>query len=253
MHTLAAFYKAAVTSGASYEQLPGVFDQSLSLDSQNRYIMPGNWEVLAHHVAGADLTAARLNAPSLRAMFLPELYPIRAAATPGTPNAPSYLHGQGPKLIQNEPLEVDVSHAVIAASAGWAAIWMAPQFVPAAQGRIQTLLFTASITAVAGSWTAGTMSPSQSLPAGEYEVVGMSCIAANTFYARLIFPGGTVFRPGCLVQAALGDFLLDDFWRFKRMGSYGRFMNTAIPNLEILGDAAGAAAPQVFLDLVKIR
>lgn len=253
MHTLAAFYNATVSNGASYEQLPGVFDQSLSLDSLNRYIMPGNWEILGHHAAGTDITAARINTPSLRAMFLPEMYPIRAAATPGSPNCPTFLHGYGPKLVQNEPLEVDVSHAAVAASAGWAAVWMTPQFTPASPGKIQSLLFTATITAVAGQWAAGTLSPSQSLPAGEYEVVGMAVQAANTFYARLIFPGGTVYRPGCLVQAALGDFLLDDFWRFKRMGSYGRFMNTAIPNLEILGDAAGAAAPKVILDLVKVR
>jgi hypothetical protein len=252
MHNLIAF-SSSIVNGSVYAQVLGAPDQSMPMDSANRFIMPGPWQMLAAHAAQANLTAARVNSPSLRGMFVPEIYPGRVAATPGNTNGPITFHGRGPRLVQNEGVEVDISAGGAAAAQAFCALWVAPSIVPAPQGAVYTMPATATITAALGVWAFGTLAFSQTLPAGRYAVVGLGVVAANTMYARLVYPGVSNFRPGVVVQGTYGDQPIDDYFRYGRMGSFGEFESTALPQLEVFGTGAGAAAPTAYLDLVKVR
>lgn len=251
MHIVAAFFKAATTASAVYEQLNGVVDQALTPDGAGRYIMPADYEILAWTVLGLHTVNARVNTPSLRSLFLPEIYPVILASTPVAPTAPVFLHGRGPKVKMNEGLEVDVSSDSTGGTTAYGLCWIAPKLQPAAQGPVFSLAGTCTVTCVQGAWVLGSITLGQTLPAGGYQCVGMGVAGGDAVAARLVFPGQNQFRPGIIVQKVYGDQPLDDYFRYGRMGSFGNFMNTALPQIEILGDTAGSITFTVVLDLVK--
>lgn len=252
MHTIAAFYKNALTASSVYAQIPAVNDQSLPQDGANRFLLPSDYKVLAAYALGLRITAARLNTPSLRSFLLPEIYPATKAVAPATTDSPTFMIETGPMIRMNEGLEVDASVDAGAADDVWCALWIAPRFVPAPKGPIFTAVCTATITTVLGQWVLGVLTPNQSLPAGKYAVVGMACVAASTVLARLVYTGQNQFRPGVMVQKTYGAQYIEDKFRFGQFGHFGEFTNTTLPQLELFGDAAGAAAPVVYLDLIKI-
>jgi hypothetical protein len=252
MHNLIAFYES-ITNNSTYTEVNGVLDQSMSLDSNSRFIMPGNWKILGAYGMGINLSAFRLSAPSLRTMFLPEIYPANDTADVPVLDAIVNYAQYGPRLVQNEPLIVECSRAGADAQPVIGGIWIAPDFTPAPRGPAYTARFTFTLTIVAGSWVLGALTQDQTLPAGDYEVVGMACVCNDATFARLVFPGVSQLRPGVLVNDAYGDLTLTDPFRFGRFGTFGRFSNTAIPAIEVLGDTAGAETGAVYLDLIKVR
>lgn len=253
MHVLAGFY-GSIANGTSYGVLAAASDPALSLMNGNVYLSGKKLRVLRSVVIGASLTGAQLDAPSLRTLALPELYPgIAAAAVPDFYRPTEY--GQfGPVVQANENFGVRVSVGGGAPSDNFAGLWLAPQLTQPQGGPVTTIPFTATITAVKGSWVNGPLTPATQLAVGRYEVVGMVAVAANTFLARLTFPGmDNSYRPGVVAVTAYGRTSFNQAERFGGYGSFGQFESTAVPSLDVFGIAAGAAAPVVYLDLVKIR
>lgn len=252
MHILAGFFQAALGASSVYAQVPGAVDQALVKSANNNYILPAKWRVLRAWANSVNLAAAQISAPSLRNLVLPEIYPVNVAATvPSRPPVCDYF-GYGPFIQQNEELGVNASITAAGAADTWAGLWLADRLTPAPGGPATAVPFTATITAVKGSWVLGPITLSSVLPAGKYAVIGMSCQAANTLFARLVFPGMSQWRPGVLVDSAYGNFSMFPSFRNGAMGLFGEFVQTAQPQLEIFGLAAGAAAPAGQLDLIKI-
>lgn len=252
MHTVAAFFEN-MAQNTTYDAVSGVSDPANTLSSNGRFIFPDNYRMLAAAVMGASIGAARLNAPSLRSVVLPELYPVNVGAALSD-NVKIVAPGRfGPRVIKNEEVAVELSHAGAGAEDVFAGLFMAPTFVPAPEGPIFTLLASASPTLTAGTWVNVALTFNQTLPAGEYTVVGLNVICNDAFLARLVFPGGPVFRPGCVVNDTYGQTNPIEPFRYGRMGLYGKFENTAPPTLDILGYVAGAETPVVMLDVIKTR
>ncbi len=88
------------------------------------------------------------------------------------------------------------------------------------------------------------------LPAGRYSIVGMDVFGAGIILARLILPG-YAHRPGVIAVQNAGQFA-GSLFRYGNMGEFGQFVNTALPQLEIFTNAAGAVSPECYLDLIKI-
>lgn len=252
MHTLVAFYNSNVAANASYTQIAAVLDQAMPQDGASRFLPPTDYDVLAAYGLGLHLTAMRINTPSLRSMFLPEIVPVTVASAPAATDTPVFYGDRAVRVMKNEGLEIDASADATGGTPVWAGLWLTPQFVPAPGGRVFTAVATATITAVAGQWVLGTLTFTQNLPVGTYAIVGAYVNAANTALARFVFTGNNNFRPGVLVSTTYGQKPLDDYFRRGRAGLFGTFTNTTLPQLEIFGDAAGAAAPTVYLDLVKV-
>lgn len=99
----------------------------------------------------------------------------------------------------------------------------------------------------------GALTFSQTLPVGRYQIVGMNVVCASSVFARLVFPGGTSFRPGVVTNVSYGNLILGDPFRYGRLGSYGEFEFNVPPAVEIMGTAAGAQTATVILDVVKVR
>lgn len=251
MFTTVAFYES-MTNGVTYQEVNGVLDQSITTDASNRFQSPGAWQLLAAHVHGVNLSAAQINAPSLRTLALPEIYPCNPAATIATGTGPVEMGDRGISFIPAESFIIQISRAGADAQPVFGALWIGPGVQPATRGKTTTIVASASVTAVVGSWVLGSITFNQTLPAGKYEVVGMAVLATGVSYARLVFPGQSQYRPGVVCQATYGNIPWTHTFRMGRFGSFGTFFHNAPPSVEYLGNTAGAITPTIYLDVVKV-
>lgn len=252
MHILAAF-AASIANGTTYGALSAVSDQALTVSSNNRYILPARWRARLGYVQGVNLTAAQIDAPSLRNLALPEIYPTVVAAAP--PTTPGYVDwgDTGPMIQQNEEVTVRISRGGADAQPVTAGLWLSPGMQPAPGGMVTTLVATATIVQVASNWVSGALTFATTVPAGQYAVIGMNVVANDVAFARLIFPGQSQWRPGCLVDAAYGNKIIPNVFRAGRLGLWGHFWNTAQPQIETFGLVAGSEAVTAYIDVIKVQ
>lgn len=248
---LFAFYES-IANGSAYAEVNGVQDQSMTLDASSRLQAPGDWQVLALAAIGANLSAAQLNAPSLRNTLLPEIYPNTVGAEWPDNRGPEVYDGRGPVFKNGEFITAAVSRGGADAQPAAVFMWFAPAVPTPPAGRVYTLPYTFTIVLTAGTWAFGTLTPAQILPAGKYAVIGMACVCADALAARLVFPGRNEFRPGVLVQETYGNVPWGDRFRMGRFGQFGDFLWNTQPNVEVIGHTAGSESGTVYLDLVKI-
>ena len=253
MFHLAAFY-SSLAQNAAYAQVAGVADGALTRNSSNNYIAPTNLTILAAHAQGVTTSRCQIQAPSLRQIAYPEIYPIVQSIRTAIPDNAGYriYKERGPRLLQNESFGVYASENNTGASPTNAALWIADRFQPARPGPCITLVATTTITLVDTAWALGTLTFETQLAAGEYEVIGASMIMDNSNYFRLVYPGGTNWRPGAPVFDVYGDKDWLDSFRVGNFGSWGTFVFNNPPQVEVFGAAAGATAGTLLLDVVKI-
>ncbi len=251
MHTVAVFTDS-FSGTLTYDPMSVVVDQSLTPAQSQGYQFPKNYRVLAACVMGTGLTAARINAPSLRNLVLPEIYPAIVAAT--VPTRPSIIdyRQQGPIVLANEAVVVEGSHTGAGPDVATAALFVTDRFTPAPGGPIFTAVGAFTNTLIANTWTLSTLTFNQTLPAGLYAVVGLNVTCGDAFAARLVFPGQNQWRPGCIVNLAYGNVIQPPIFGNGYLGKYGEFYNTAQPQIEIFGLVAGAETGAAYLDLIKI-
>lgn len=251
MHTLVGFY-SAVAQNAVYSALAAVIDQSQTTSANNKYIFPTRYRLMQAAAMGTALQNVRLDAPSLRRLVLPQLYPVIVAASPPDLPAISYFGEASPTLDMNEEVTMDVSHGGAGTDDIFGAMWLYDKMDPAPGGPTFTLFGTSTIVHVKGQWVLGAITFDQTLPSGNYAVTGFDAVSANAFLARLVFPGVSQFRPGVVANASYGRRSWSDRNRFGKMGMWGSFYNTAQPQVEVLGWQAGSVAVSVFIDCIKI-
>lgn len=253
MFHAAAFY-SSLTQAAAYAQLAAVADGGLTRNAANLYIAPANVVVMAAHVQGVTVSAAQIQAPSLRNFAYPEIYPTVVGARTAIPDNAGYqvYRDRGPRILLNEAFGIYASEGNVGASPTNGCLFIADRFVPPPMGQIITVLCTSTIVLVDTQWTLGTLAFSQQLPVGNYAVVGMQCIMDNSNYARLVFPGASNWRPGCPVADAYGEKDWLNAFRVGNMGWWGEFPFNNPPQVEVFGAAAGSTVGTFLLDLVKV-
>lgn len=250
MHTVVGFFSSQ-GAGATNSALAAVADQSQTVSANNRFIFPGNYQIRAGLGLSANLTAARVNAPSLRSLLLPQLYPGNVGATVTNPLEIADWDDAGPRIAANEEVTIEASNNSGVAVNVFGALWVHDRLTPVPPGPQYTLVATAAITLVAGSWVFSQLTFDQTLPAGWYSVAGMRASCPNGFLARLVFPGLTQFRPGVVCDNAYSNRQIRTPWTDGRAGLFGRFYSTAQPAVEVLGLVAGAQTVTCFIDLIK--
>lgn len=201
---------------------------------------------------GANLSAVRINAPSMRSFILPEIYPVTVGADVPSGQGPIIWGQRGPRFAPQEYYIVEVSRGGADAQPVLAGLWVGQDQAPAPPGPTFTCVASASPTIVAGSWVLASITFNQTLPAGRYAVVGLGVVCNDCTFARLVFPGLSQYRPGVVVQDTYGDFPWSQAFRFGAFGTMGEFVHNAPPAMEFLGDTAGAESAVIYLDLVKV-
>lgn len=205
-----------------------------------------------------DLTVvprARITSPSLRAMFNPEYSLIQNGLVHANNTDLSLFPGSPIPIMPAEAINVEVLQNPAAAVENRALVWISDGPITPVSGQFFTVRATGATAVTANVWTNITLTFSQTLPVGRYQVVGMrgesDTVAATTLIAqRLVFPGG-IWRPGvptCNLQASR-DFNSGGF-RMGRFGVFGEFHTNAPPTLDVLADADSDSV--VFLDLLKV-
>lgn len=248
MHHLLA-YTASAPAGGTNVDIPGVFDGYASLQN-GHYLLPHTLWLNAAYVSGATITGAQVNAPTLRDITLPQIQPLQVGAAP-TSLAPISIYPPGMfPVSQTDELALNTSNSAGAAERHIGFYWVADRVLNYSQGKIITIVGTASITAGNLVWGAGVFTLTTGLPTGRYEVVGLDVVGANLMGARLVFPDGGM-KPGCLARQTMAINPLPQF-RFGKMGSWGQFDTWALPGIELFGSAA-PTTQTIFMDVIKIR
>lgn len=197
---------------------------------------------------------AQLISPSLRDVANLDIVPINGLndgnVEPDTPAKIAY-YGENPiPLETGESLTVTCDCNPVAAADQSVLVWLADGPLPKLTGQvIHSIRCTGAITAVAGAWTNGALVFGQTLPVGNYAVVGMRAQGATLVAARLVFRGSGN-RPGVIGTDIEGD---DSNGHFRRgdAGVFGEFHSTVQPTVDILCNDADTAQ-EFVLDLVKL-
>jgi hypothetical protein len=243
-----AAYFASLTNGSTFAQVAAVNDGVLTRTTANNFILPKPGKIVGAYSAGVSITEARINTPSLRYVGLPLIGFLNAALVVPSPPALTWWGDNGPPIPTVDEISIEHSLGGAAPENEFTLLFIQFEKRPVPAGPTYRLEFTGTITASAGTWVSGAMTPTSTLPQGSYAVVGMDCVGTNLAAARLIFPG-SFFRPGCLCRnskTSLPSYLFTN----DSMGLYGTFKSVNLPNLEVFSIGANTAQT-VYLDVIR--
>jgi len=160
------------------------------------------------------------------------------------------IHGENAfELVPSENLNFYLNTNPAAAEDSYGLVWLCDGKPQPVTGDIKTVRCSASITQVTGSWVNGPLTFTQTLPYGDYNVVGMRVQGTSTVAARIVYPGG-IWRPGTIGVEAL-NLIGQTQVQGGASGDLGTFNTNVPPSLDVLG-TSGATTLNVWLDLVKV-
>jgi hypothetical protein len=251
MHLIA--FAGTKTDSTANEAAPVIPDGTLTPSAVGQsYIMPWDGTVLMASAMNDTITRARLSYPSIRDFGLPEIFPLIALAEPSA-DYDLYVPGWvGPRFKRGDDLGVDTSNGASTVDNVIVTVLLGDMALPVPAGRRTTIRGTSAQTLVANRWTNGGITLDQGLPSGTYAVIGMQCACNDAAAARLIFPNMLGYRPGLPTGETIAILDPRQTGRAGQFGEWGRFQQTAPPQLELLGSTAGAETAAVILDLVQI-
>lgn len=251
LHLLA--FSGAKTDSTNDEAAPAVPDGAVVQSANaNKYLTPFAGFVVAAWALNDTITRARLNYPSIRDLGLPEIFPLNALAEPSAAFNICVWGRDGPQFRHNEDFGVDSSCGASTVDTIHAGVLISDGITPAPSGRRFTVRGTSTQTLVASRWTLGGITLDQTLQFGRYAVIGMQVTCNDAIMARLVFPTTPQYRPGVPTGESIAILDPRQNGRAGQWGEFGRFVQTAPPQLEILGGTAGAETAAVILDLVAL-
>lgn len=247
-HTFAYF--EVDTAAATLQDIAAVVNDNYLTRQNEHYWSQEDLRLICAYVRDAGITNAQISTPNFRRVSVPAVYPLQRQAAPT--NLPGYAWYGDTNIVLPRLDEIallvsnDGGGGVDCYGVLWAEHPSHTRNVP--PGDVYTLRATSTITRVAGQWVQGVLTFDQVLPAGTYTVVGLGAVGATTEAVRLSFLGGGM-RPGVLCQPTQALIPWRDFLK-GHVGIFGTFRNTAPPNIEVLGTAAGAVTYTIYLDVI---
>ena len=249
---VAAFSEQIAVAG-TLQPIAAVPDTQIFTSGDDIRVPDGLDRLLAAFSIGSAQTRARIVAPSLRAFAN---YEIGGKIIGEVIEANEVDHVQ---TIVANPLPLAVGESINYESDGGAGAGVGQQtgviflgdgpVVPVI-GAMRTVRATAAIVGTEAAWVSGSLTFSEDLPAGIYQVVGARCEANDPGAFRLIFVSGGP-RPGSLSAASdsSGDV---HGARYGMWGIWGQFDTNQPPTLEILSLAGPGSAQVLYLDILRI-
>jgi len=248
MFQLVAFSESQDEAGA-YTRMAAVPDQSIRAVGDTITIGELDRIIASAAFLGALGDEARLISPSLRRINPLSITPVELALFPGARPAMMY-HGDSPiPLKTNEALEAENNSNPAAAEQHAVLVWLSDGEQLPVKGEIHTVNCTVTMAQVIDSWEFSEITFPDSLPVGDYDVVGARLEAAAAIAFRFV-PVGKAYRPGGICAQLASSY--DPFMqRFGRLGRWFDFNTVQPPGVELLGSAAaGSATYDLFLDLM---
>ena len=259
----------AADTNVLLQNLAGLADTHVTVQGDNISVPSDTPNLMAIYAQGgctdntAVMTQCRLQAPSLKPYLdVAAFTPFAAAIGGHLPISPTPINnylGKGINLVPGENMQITTAEDNGTDDrAALVALWLGDGNYDLGAIRnlpIETVRFVGQAAAVAAVWSPSAMVFDQALKAGTYAVVGMKLIATTPVAARLIFANQGA-RPGCLgyVTPAAGVAPVENpLFRNGNLGVWGTFTHSTPPQMELLCQAADAAAVQIgYLDVVQI-
>lgn len=259
----------AADTNVLLQNLAGLPDTHVTVQGDNISVPSDSPNLIAAYAQGgctdavAIMTQCRLQAPSLKpyldlAAFTPHAGAI-ATHLPVSPTPINNYLGRGINLVPGENMQVTTAeNNGTDDRAAVVGLWLGDGNYNLGALRnlpMETVRFVGQAAAVAAVWSPSAMVFDQALKAGTYAVVGMKLNATTPVLARLIFANQGA-RPGCIGYVTPADAvgpIENPVFRNGNLGVWGTFSHTTPPQMELLCQAADAAAVQIgYLDVVKI-
>lgn len=245
--TLVGWTKS-VAAGATLDLLNALDDPHIRWES-TRIIVPSLNKLLALMAVGANITDARITAPSLRKVAEVELAPLNRDAEPLSPPTILDLAENPLELVVGEHLEAKASNDAAAAVQQTVLAWLGDAPVAPVKAKYISVKATSSTTLTAYKWTNGAITLTQTLPYGKYRIIGMRAQSAGLIAARLVIPGYP-WRPGVPGTDVISDLDAVRF-RFGNCGVFGEFMSDQPPSVDFLS-ASADTSETIWLDIVPV-
>lgn len=225
-------------------------DQAI-LTQNNDIIVPDDLPlILGLYALGPSLTRAQITSPSIRRQWTQEIFKLDLSATP----ADHLLfndHTQNPIVLDNDEfLDANMAEGAAGASRGTILVWLGDLPPQPYQGDIRSIRVTSTTAAVANTWSNIPIAFNDTLPAGQYALVGAMLQSANMQAFRFAFRGEN-YRPGFIGITAKNQ-RENHLARFGGMGEWGTFSHNVPPSVDVLCNGADASFEGV-LDLVYLR
>lgn len=238
IHTLA--FGANLANGA-LSQLNAIADQQFGRNN-NAFTIPRQHYIHWMYASGLNLLQARINNGSLIQKGFPAIFPINHALLPASnPNIMDLRdYPIGLRAVEN--FRVDANNSGAGAEHEYVVCGISEdaqlnQNINVSD--LRWLRFTASPTHVAFGWSASVdITFDDTLEGGVYSVYGMSLQETTVIAGRLIF-NNQAYCPGAIGNADIAGRPPAMF--MGGLGLWGKFDQYTPPQLQTLGDTAGAA------------
>lgn len=245
--TTVAFYESA--NNATLDYISALSDEHVTVSGNDITVPDLNQVVLVAGLQDA-IQYARIETPSLRRMWLEDIFPLTHAYTFTAADEQIADYKENPlPLVTAEKLNFLMQHAAGAADYMVGLVWLADGALTPVTGEIHTIRASVDTAPTAYEWSASTLSFEQTLPAGRYQVVGGTWEDANGIAARLLFVGYS-WRPAFIALDKTADQFAQLFRR-GNIGVFGEFEFDQPPQVELL--STGTTTGDIYLDLIQVR
>jgi len=202
------------------------------------------------YAIGTAISRAQLVSPSIRRRYPMEITPIEISVEPADPVKYNPFFASPIALDEDEALNFQAAENNASAGRSSGLVWLCDgSTTPMTGSEMFTIRATNSSTLTAYAWTNAALTFGDTLPAGEYAVVGMRASSAGLIAARLVF-SQYPWRPGCIASDTLGEQSAPVF-RMGALGVWGEFQHNTPPTVDFCSVSADTAQT-VDLDLVLI-
>jgi hypothetical protein len=246
--SLVAFSESQDTAGV-LTSVQALVDQHITTDGDNILVPSFAPNLAGVFALGATISQAQVSAPSLRRALLYDVAPLNVGAEPVVR---PYLHDRFMNPIPLEPsegLQALVAEEAVGAERETVLMWLQGEYEEPAGGEVMTVRATSTTTLSANEWSLCSITLTQQLQAGRYQIVGMKAVSAGAVAARLVLPGSE-YRPGVIASDTIGDVSIQA-QRYGKHGVFGEFEHTFVPQVEFLSVSADTSE-EIYLDIIKI-
>ena len=249
MHSLFAFHTQLATGPVTYSNLAPVADPITTVVGNLMYVT--NFvNLIGGYALGTGASKSKIETPSILNLAPFSVDPVDAASTPSSPTPIKLQPGDPIKLVQDEALQFFGSNSSTAGPQDeYGVVILSDGALAPVNGNIVTARATLTTGSTANVWVNAALSFETVLPQGSYDVVGMRAEGAHTYFARLVFQGNTLARPGVICQASDAKVDIPEFRR-GAMGKWGTFNAFTPPSVDTFGDGTSETL-NVILDLIK--
>ena len=219
------------------------------LTIQNGHFLPPQdlklWYIAA---MSANLARARIITPSLRIPSTPYIRPINLGAIPVDPQRVADYRGNPLTIRMMEEFQVNCVQTGAGAERVTVIAGLGIDPKPAPIGDIISMRGTSTTAAVANAWSTIAVTWQDTIPQGQYAVVGLEHQSTNAQACRLNILN-QYWRPGCVSVPTIAGFGQEMFRR-GNLGEWGPFVSNYIPTVEVLCNGADASH-EVYMYFVR--